>query len=127
MSSEIAARIAGERKAIRALCEAAIEQGFSLSYFDGEEWAVKKSRNVSDIMKECHSTDEAAIGVSSDRGIIGTFYLVYGNAPDEVISDYGWKDECFKAAMDSLWHHAIASVAVKRISYGAANSGAAMR
>lgn len=104
MSSEIAARIAGERKVIRAMCEAAIEAGFQLSYFDGEEWPVKNSRNLSDIMAETHGTDCAAIRVSRANGDrIGTFDIVYGNSPSEVIADYSYYSSREKMIMDSLY------------------------
>jgi hypothetical protein len=108
----LAARIAGERKAVRALCKAALDKGFTLSYNDGEEWAVKQSYKLSDIMKHVHSTDEARLTVrDSEARARVTFYLVYGNSPEEVISDYGYGD-ADQALANELYNAAILGAAM---------------
>jgi hypothetical protein len=91
--SELAASIAGERKAIRGLCKAALSKGLLLSYSDGESWPVKQTANLSDIMAQVHSTDEALIRVrDADGNKRVTFFIVYGNSPEEVISDYSYPE-----------------------------------
>jgi len=111
--SELSARIAGERKVVRALCKAALAKGFTLSYNDGEEWTVKQSTKISDIMSEVHSTDEAKLTVRDNEARARvTFYLVYGNSPEEVISDYGYGD-ADQALADELYNAAFQEAAME--------------
>jgi hypothetical protein len=101
--SEFAAIAAGERKTIRALCKAALDKGFLLSYNDGEAWPVKKTNNIAEIMPHVQSTDEATLMVTDKDGKkIASYFLVYGNAPDEVIADYSYPAEN-EAIAEALW------------------------
>jgi hypothetical protein len=110
--SELSANIAGERKVIRALCKAALAKGFTLSYNDGEEWAVKRTSKLSDIMAEVHSTDEGLLLIrDSEAKKRANFYLIYGNSPDEVIADYGYQ-EADRALADDLYNAAYQGAAM---------------
>jgi hypothetical protein len=101
--SEFAAIAAGERKTIRALCKAALDKGFTLSYNDGEAWPVKKTDNIAKIMAHVQGTDEAMLMITDKDGKkIASFFLVYGNAPDEVIADYSYPAEN-EGIANSLW------------------------
>ena len=101
---EIEKRIQGEKAVIRAICEAAIARGFTVSYNDGGDYPVRKSRDVSAIMAETHSTDEAALVIRSETDRrVGAFYLAYGNAPSELIFDQVSQHYSFDDVMDSLF------------------------
>lgn len=65
-----------------------LDAGFSVSVFDGEEWAIEKSVNRNKIYKEMWSTDEDTLYACDSEGErIGWVSLIYGNDVD-IISDY---------------------------------------
>ena len=73
------------RKAVRA----AIDAGFTVSVFDGEEYSVRRSCKVEEIMRSLRATDCDRLVVCTRAGdLVGSVMLVYGNEPYEVISDY---------------------------------------
>jgi hypothetical protein len=107
--AQLKARIAAERQIIRALCAHCIKVGFMLSYNDGEEWAVKLSRDLKAIMEHVGSTDEATITIRDNNGErIGGVSLVYGNDGYDVIADYTVNDQmeeimhCIKPVIDKV-------------------------
>jgi len=78
-----------ERKIVRKLAQDVIAAGRSISVFDGEAYALKRSRNVADIMAAIGLTCEDTLIVHQDDKDPGaTVYLVYGNDGFDVIADY---------------------------------------
>lgn len=80
---------------IRKIVFAAINAGFTVGVNDGEETVLKRSTNVSEIMRALFSTNEDYLLIYKDSGEVygpfecfGWVYLIYGNGPDEVVNDY---------------------------------------
>jgi hypothetical protein len=89
--AQLKARMAAERQIIRALCKAAIAAGGTVSYSDGEDWPVKRSKDIKAVMAEVHSTDEAYLLIrDADGNKFVTVFLVYGNDGYDVCSDWSW-------------------------------------
>lgn len=79
-----------ETKIIRAIATKVVENNYTISVFDGEEYPVKKSGNVEDIMSAVGATDETTFRIRNEGGeTIGFIYFVHGNGED-VVSD--WSD-----------------------------------
>jgi len=84
-------RIAGEKAVVRAAVRNAIKLGHTVSVFDGEEWAVKRSTNEREVMAEIYATDMETLAFrKADGELVGKVWLVYGNSASEVMSD--WSD-----------------------------------
>lgn len=84
-------RINGEKAVVRAAVRNAIKLGFTVSLYDGEEWAVKRSNSEREVMAEIYATDLETLAFRTRDGkLIGNLYLVYGNSAGEVMSD--WTD-----------------------------------
>ena len=81
-----------ERKIIERIVRAALADGLKVSVHDGEEFPVKRSRDFDKIMAGLGHCEEEALHLRNNIGEewVGTIYLVYGNDPDEVVSNYGW-------------------------------------
>jgi len=83
-----------ERKVINRFVKDALAGGYTLSVFDSEEWTVKHSTDEAEVMGALGTTDEEALRVRDAEGkCIGTAYLIYGNAPWEIIAYYGYSEE----------------------------------
>ena len=79
----------GEKRVVRRLVKAALDRGYTVSVHDGEEWPVRKSDSVVEIMAALGATDmERLLLRSADGTRIGSILLVYGNSPEEVIADH---------------------------------------
>jgi hypothetical protein len=77
-----------ERRIVRKMVKLALARGYMISVNDGEEWAVKGSKKIMEIMDAIQSTDSDMIRFRSSTGAkVGDCWLVYGNG-FEVISDY---------------------------------------
>jgi hypothetical protein len=83
-------RIADELSVVRVLCETAIAAGYAVSLSDGEEWTVKSSRNVDEIVAAAQTTDSDTLRVRDieNKLIVGDVCFVYGNSASEVVCDY---------------------------------------
>lgn len=80
----------GELAVISKLIVAAKAKGFTLSVFDGEEFAVKRSQDEKLILEAVESVDESSILVRDKDGVkLGSILIILGNAADgsEVIAD----------------------------------------
>lgn len=78
-----------ERKIVRAIAKEAIRTGHTVSVSDGEEWTVKRSAKVSEIMGAIMTTDQDMLRIRDAEGKhIGDIALIYGNDGYDVISDY---------------------------------------
>jgi hypothetical protein len=96
-------RIAIEKRIARKLVSAIIAGGFVISVFDGEDYPVKKSANVKDVMAGMFGVDEEHILIRRplDGGLIGSVFLVYGNDGFDVICDYSVSlEELIRPALD---------------------------
>lgn len=86
---EAAERIIGERKVIRRLVTEAIAKGYSVSVNSGEDWEIKNSRSLKDVMDNIMATDEDYLRLTGCMNeIVCTFRMIYGNSPEEVIADH---------------------------------------
>jgi hypothetical protein len=87
-----------ERKIVRAIVKQALAIGGTVSVYDSEEWTVKKSDSMADIMGAIMTTDEDMLRIYNGSGErIGDVFLIYGNDGWDVISDH-----TDSAAMDEL-------------------------
>jgi len=84
--------MATERSVVSRLIKAALAREYTVSVFDSEEWAIRRSNSHKAIMAEIMATDEDTLRFRKDDEIIGSVYLAYGNSPDEVIADYSDND-----------------------------------
>jgi len=85
----IQARVAGEQQSARGLVVALVQAGYNLSVYDGEEWAIRFSVDVDAVCDELGACDEETLRVRrADRTTIGDIYLVWGNSPEELVSNY---------------------------------------
>lgn len=97
---EISKRIKIEGRIARKLVCNALEMIGNADVHDGEEWVLKNCDNAGKIMNALFSTDEDRICFrSADGSKQATFYLVYGNDGDDVISDYT-DNETARAVME---------------------------
>lgn len=83
-----------ERKIISAITGEAERLGYSMSVWDGEEWACGPTRNRLSVHREIGATDQTQIrfrlSVPDDAGkfpVVGSVLLVHGNGCD-VIADH---------------------------------------
>jgi hypothetical protein len=99
-AKDIDARIERETSVVRSIVSSAIAQGYMISLFDGEEWAIKQATTVQEIMQGIMTTDcdKLRFRKRDDVGTpVGTVFLVYGNLASEVIND--WSDNEATAAI----------------------------
>ena len=81
--------MATEMTVARNLVKKAIDAGYKISVYDGEEYPVKKSRNFTEITRALASTDQDILVIRDLDGLrIGRILLVYGNSPEELIADH---------------------------------------
>lgn len=84
-----------------ALIPLLLENGRTVSVYDGEEWALKRSTDAAAIFAAMATTDADTLRVrEADGEHFGTFWLVYGNGPGELIADHS-----DSAAVNVLWDH----------------------
>lgn len=83
-----------ERFVVKQMVSRALDKGYTLSVFDGEEFPVLHSDDLEEVMAELGHCDEEWLYVeNADHKKIGTIWLVYGNDPDEVVCDCTDKPE----------------------------------
>lgn len=66
-------------------------EGFTISVYDGEEFALKHSRDPAAIRAECAATDETTFVIRDNTTKVGTILFIHGNDED-VLSDYSWSE-----------------------------------
>lgn len=84
-------RVLAELRVLKMVCEVAIEAGHCVSLQDGEEWVVKRSINVDELVAAAQSTDMDRLQIRKIDEVstsLGTVLFVYGNSGGEVIADY---------------------------------------
>lgn len=84
-------RVQGEERVIHRLCTAALKHGYDVVFVnDGEErHDITSETPLSEIVELATAVDESAITIRSrSEGHILSFYLVFGNSPEELIADH---------------------------------------
>lgn len=77
-----------EQDIISQIVDRALAKGYMISVFDGEEWAVVKSRDKDRILAETAATDVTQYKIRNAEGEnLGSIIFVHGNDED-VIHDY---------------------------------------
>lgn len=90
----------GEQAHARALVRWLLNRNLSVSVFDGEEWTLVRSSNLSDILLALATTEMDELIASDKSGRrLGWFQLIWGNASDgsELIADCSANDLCNEA------------------------------
>lgn len=83
-----------ERFIVKQIVGRALDKGYLLSVYDGEETPIQHSDDLEAVMAELGHCDlEWLLVENADRKRIGSIFLVYGNDPDEVVADYTDKPE----------------------------------
>ena len=78
-----------------ALVDAILARGHAITVHDGEAFAVKRSSDRNTILDALASTEADTLIVRDANGTkLGSFFLVYGNGPDELIADYTFNPFC---------------------------------
>lgn len=76
-------------KAYKTLVRNAVKAGHTISVWDGEAWAVKRSVKANEIYAAIESVDEAELRIRNKDGeYIGWALIVNGLADDELVADY---------------------------------------
>ena len=84
-------RIENEKSVVRAIVKSAIEQGYTVSLSDGQEWTVKRSTSLTEVMQAIMTTESDSLRFRNDaQEVVGGVFLVYGNSASEVMAD--WSD-----------------------------------
>lgn len=68
-----------------------LAQGNTISVFDGEEWAVKRSTSYKDIKDAIDSVEESQLRIRDNKGNYLGWALIIdgvGFEPDETVSDH---------------------------------------
>ena len=83
-----------ERFVVKQIVGRALDKGYLLSVFDGEDVPVMHSDDAEAVMAGLGHCDEEWLYVANeDRKQIGAIFLVYGNDADEVVADCTDKPE----------------------------------
>ena len=54
-------------KAHKQVVKLALDKGYTISVFDGEEWSTKKSNKYSEIIKDIEGVDESKIKIHAEH------------------------------------------------------------
>jgi hypothetical protein len=79
-----------DRDTIKAIVTDALKAGYTISVYDGEEYCLKRSTVLVDILGALCSTDDDRLyfRAPGEEKAFGWAWLVYGNEPGVVVSDY---------------------------------------
>lgn len=80
-----------ERQVLVPLVEDILAAGYAIAVWDGDNFAIKASRDEETIFAAMASTDEDRLYLyepGKDGARLGWIYLVYGNSGWDVVSDY---------------------------------------
>lgn len=110
-SASLRERIKLEVRIVKKVIDAVLAAGHAISVYDGEEWAIKRSTNKSDILNACFSTDDDQFRIRDKEGnYVGWIHFVYGNDGHDVISDYSTDiEELLKPINDYADQQALAA------------------
>lgn len=101
-------RLQMEKAMAEALIDALLTRDYRVSIWDGEEWAIKKSRSREDILNSMFSTDSDTVCYGNSKYHSGEFNLVYGNSGWDLVSDHTSNTVC-----DEIWANVITPLADK--------------
>lgn len=74
--------------------DAILNRGHYISFFDGEEWPIKLSRDRAEILDWYQAVDEAEVVVRDDDcEKLGWFWIIFENGED-LITDHTDNDFC---------------------------------
>jgi hypothetical protein len=90
---------------VQHLIQYAFAQGCTVSIYDGMEWSVKKSKDLSECMAVLNDLDEARIRIRKGDEIVAWAYFVAGNDPDEEVADHG--DNAWMAVWSNAYRESI--------------------
>jgi hypothetical protein len=77
------------KKAYLELIKNALAKGLTISVFDGEEWAVKRSTGYKEIKEAVESVEVAEIRLrNADGEKVGWAMIIDGLEPDETVADF---------------------------------------
>ena len=77
------------KKAYLELIKNALNQGLTISVWDGEEWQVKKSTSYQVIKEAIESVELAQIRIRDKKGkMMGWAQIIPDLDPEETVSDY---------------------------------------
>ncbi len=77
-----------ERFEVARIVARAVDKGYLLTVFDGEEFPVMHSEDAEEVLDSLgHCEEEWLYVENASRQKIETIYFVYGNDPDEVVCD----------------------------------------
>lgn len=78
------------KAAYKDLVRFVLANGSTVSVYDGEEFAVKRSRNFDEIIGAIEAVEEAEIVIRSVRGenIGWALIIPFGVSPDETVADF---------------------------------------
>jgi hypothetical protein len=94
---------AAEKAVARHLIRAILAKGYTASVHDGEVWEVKRSTSFTAIEDAIGNTDMDTVRARDASGQqVGDFCLIWGNAPDELISDYSDNPICAALAAEAV-------------------------
>lgn len=84
---------AGEVATATRLLRFVLSKGLSVSVWEGEGWAIKRSTSLPDLLDAIASTGEDTLSLfpaGEKTSRIGVIYLVWGNADDgsELVADH---------------------------------------
>lgn len=83
-----------ERFIVKQIVGRALDKGYLLTVFDGEEFPIRCSSDPEAVMEHLGHCDEEWLQVANaDCKRIGSIFFVYGNDPDEVVGDCTDKPE----------------------------------
>jgi hypothetical protein len=91
-----------EERIARMLIACLLDAGYTVSVYDGEEFALKRSRDADTIIAALASTDHDVLHARDAGGVHrGTVLLIWGNGTD-LISDYSVKIETVIAPVNAF-------------------------
>lgn len=97
---------ANEQAVARRLVRALLAKGFSLTVYNGgDEAEIIRSTVFKDVVDAIGEADQDHIVVSDGLTVAGSIDLVWGNSPDELVADYGWRNPEFEAFMNGFTGH----------------------
>lgn len=78
------------RNAYKNLIKYALAQGHSISVYDGEEWALKRSRKFREVIAAIESVEVAEIRIRKSDGekVAWAMIIPYGVSPEESVADF---------------------------------------
>lgn len=77
-----------KKPAYERLVRLALEKGYTISVWDGEEWAVKRGASAQEILDAIESVEEAELRIHDAKRTNWVLVTAYGVAHDETIIDH---------------------------------------